>query len=107
MGDEILTADNEPDIIESDNGGPDMSAGATAPEDTHNRASNAIIESLEAENAALRDRIKSLDEQIAHVIRSGGQIGTIREDVPADTGQVNTPEIEMPDFAQIARDIIG
>lgn len=107
---ERLNNENENAIMQDKADNPDTSAGtAVVPEDTHtgSSAQDTLIESLQSENAALTARIKSLDEQIAHLIRTGGQIGQPNPDIPADTGQITQPadNPESVDFNDLARQI--
>lgn len=104
----LTTVNNEPIISADDNAqaAPADSAGVTAPEDTLN-ANEVIIASQRQQIEALTAHIESLNEQIAHIIRTGGTIGTPQTGIPADTGNGATPEPPAPDFAAIAKDIIG
>ena len=106
---ERLNNVNESAIMQDKADTPDNSAGtAVVPEDTQTgSARDTLIESLQSENAALTARIKSLDEQIAHLIRTGGQIGQPNPDIPADTGQITQPadNPEPVDFSDLAKQI--
>ena len=105
---DCLNNENESAIMQDKADTPNESAGTPIPEDTQTgSARDTLIESLQSENAALTARIKSLDEQIAHLIRTGGQIGQPNPDIPADTGQITQPadNPEPVDFGDLAKQI--
>lgn len=103
----LTTVNNEPIISADDNAqaAPANSAGVTAPEDTPD-ASEVIIASQRQQIEVLTAHIESLNEQIAHIIRTGGTIGTPQTGIPADTGNGANPEPPAPDFAAIAKGLI-
>lgn len=105
VSNENLNADSNSGIISQDDAQTATGAGVAAPEDTPN-ANEVIIASQKQQIEALTAHIESLNEQIAHIIRTGGTIGTPQEGMPADTGNGANPEPPAPDFAAIAKGLI-
>lgn len=106
--DENLNDDENNDTIKQDDNEDkrDEGAGAAqAPEDTPS-ASEAIIESQRKQIEALTAHIESLTDQISHIIRTGGMIGTPQPNMVPDTGNGTGNEPPAPDFSAIAKGFI-
>lgn len=104
----LNATENNDNITPDDNGNePEhvQGAGVATPEDTPS-AEQVIIKSQQAQIEALTAHIDSLNEQIAHIIRNGGSIGTPLVGVAPDTGNSTPPEQPAPDFAEIAKGFI-
>lgn len=85
----------------------DEGAGAgRAPEDTPS-ANEVIIESQRQQIEALTAHIESLNNQISHIIRTGGMIGTPQSNMVPDTGNGTNNEPPAPDFSAIAKGFIN
>lgn len=107
--DENLNADENNATIKPDDNETtrDEGAGAAkAPEDTPS-ANEVIIESQRQQIEALTAHIESLNNQISHIIRTGGMIGTPQPNMVPDTGSGTNNEPPAPDFAAIAKGFIN